>query len=380
METLEKFRAVNRNFPDNSYIKDWKAAGKKVVGWLCIYVPEEVIAAGGMLPVRITGTDAGELSLDKANVYVAESTCSFIRNCLELGLRGQYDYLDGLAVSVVCQGCTRLSEVWEYYITNVPVIYTLDLPRNITQEVVDFYRDEILDFKGALEKAFGVKITDEKLLGAIKVSNETRRLMKGLYEARKAVEPEISGAEVLEVLNASNRMPKVEFNGLLGKLFQEMKGRKAYSSGSGTRVMLVGSPLNSVGFLKDLENLGFSVVIDELCTGGKYAFSGLVDEDGKDPVGALSKHYINQFPCPREMPKELRFKRIVELAKEYQVKGAIALTIRYCNNVVWSQPNLSADLEKVGVPTFVLDMDYGEPITGQIRTRLEAFLESIEGI
>jgi len=94
----------------------------------------------------------------------------------------------------------------------------------------------------------------------------------------------------------------------------------------------------------------------------------------------LSKHYINQFPCPREMPKELRFKRIVELAKEYQVKGAIALTIRYCNNVVWSQPNLSADLEKVGVPTFVLDMDYGEPITGQIRTRLEAFLESIEGI
>src|SRR5512136_2472829 len=110
MKSLEVFREINRSFSGNAPIKEWKSQGKKVLGWLCIYVPEELIHAAGMLPVRIVA-DTQELSLDQANVYVAESTCSFIRNCLQLGLDKKFDFMDGIAVCTACQGCTRLSEM-----------------------------------------------------------------------------------------------------------------------------------------------------------------------------------------------------------------------------------------------------------------------------
>ena len=377
---LQEFQQVNHLFPSDGPLKAWKAQGKKVVGWLCIYVPEEIIYAAGALPVRITA-DSKELSLEKANVYVAESTCSYIRYCLEWGLGGQFNLLDGVAVSICCQGCTRLSEAWSYYIPHIPVLYTLDLPRNITEDVVEFYKDEVLAFKEALENGFSVKITDEALRGAIKVYNESRVLLKQLYELRKQDDPPISGAEILEVVNASHRMPKEEFNQLLKKLLQELRDRKAYPPGPRTRIMLLGSPLNSAEFVKEIENLGFSVVIDELCTGGKYFLSDLVDESpGAEPIEALTRRYVFQFPCPREMPKDIRFKRIIDLAKEYRIKGASSLFIRYCNNAIWSQPELSRELEEIGVPTFVLDMEYASPFTGPLKTRLEAFRETIEGI
>jgi len=255
------------------------------------------------------------------------------------------------------------------------------LPRNISERVVEFYRDEILEFKETLENSFNVKITDESLREAIKVHNESRVLLKELYETRRSDDPPISGAEALEVVNASTRMPKEEFNRLLRKLLQELDGRKAYPPGPRTRIMLLGSPLNSAQFLRGIEELGFSVVTDELCTGAKYFLSDLVDDSPEtDPMDAITKRYIFQFPCPREMPKELRLNRIVDLAKEYQVKGAISLLIRYCNNVIWTQESVTEEMDKLGIRTYEMDMEYGTAFTGQIGTRLEAFRETIEGI
>ena len=323
MESLDKFREINASFPYNDSIKKWKDEGKKVAGWLCIYVPEELIHAAGMLPIRVTVNDE-KPSLEKAGVIVAETTCSYIRCCFELGLEGKFDYLDGIAVSACCQGCLRLSEVWQYYIKQTPIIYTLDLPRYISEEVVQFYKLEVLEFKSELERQYNVKITDEALRKSIKLYNESRVLLKELYETRKSDDPPITGAEALEVVNASHRMPKEEFNPLLKKLLQEIKGRKAYPPGERTRVMLLGSPLNSDSFLRDVEGLGFSVVTDEICMGAKYFDSDLVDESpGVDPIDAISRRYIFQFPCPREMPKEIRLDKIEQLAKDYKVQGAI---------------------------------------------------------
>ena len=129
MTALEDFKAVNASFPYTDPIKGWKEQGKEAMGWLCIYVPEEIIHAAGILPVRLAA-DGEQISLDQANIYVAETTCSFIRSCLQLGLTDQFKFLDAIAACTACQGCNRLSEVWSYYIKDIPVLYTLDLPRN----------------------------------------------------------------------------------------------------------------------------------------------------------------------------------------------------------------------------------------------------------
>ena len=381
MESLDELRAINASFPYNEPIKRWEAKGKKSVASLCIYVPEEIIHAAGMLPIRLTA-DSPSLTVEKANVYMAESTCSFIRACLERGLEGGFDYLDGIASCTACQGYLRLSEVWDYYIPEEPVIYTLDLPRIISERVVDFYKKEILGFKEALEKRFNIKVTDEAIRKSIKLCNETRVLLKELYETRRSDEPPISGAETMEVTNAMGRMPREEYNTLLQKLLRELKGRKAYPPGERTRAMILGSPMNDAKFIREIEALGFSIVVDELCMGGKLAISGLIDDSPEtDPIDAISNYYIKtQMPCPREIPKEIRSDWIAKLAKEYRVEGAISLLMRYCNNAIWSQPFVNKEFEKLGIPSFTLDMEYNDKFSGQFKTRLEAFLESIAGI
>ena len=94
---------------------------------------------------------------------------------------------------------------------------------------------------------------------------------------------------------------------------------------------------------------------------------------------ALARRYIYQLPCPAAMPKELRFREVTTLAKDYKVQATIALLIRYSNNAIWTQPYLSEELKALGVPTLTLDMDYGSTFTGHFRVRLEAFLEILEG-
>ncbi len=380
MDSLKKLQEVTRRFPYAEPIAHWNAGGKKAVGWLCIYVPEELIHAAGALPVRVIG-GVGETTTNEAEVHTADTTCSFVRSCLNVGLKGEYDFLDSLVASSACSGCTRLSELWACLVPRVPVIDTLDIPRKMSESVVAFYKDELLTFKQALEKQLQVTISDEALRKSIRLYNEGRRLLKQLYELRKANEPPITGAEVLQVVNAAHMMPREEFNVLLRDLLKELPGRRPYSEGGGVRLMLLGSMVNDCNFIAGLEACGFRVVVDELCTGGKYCLSGPV-EDGVEiePYEALARRYVFQLPCAREMPKELRSTEVLRLAKEYRVDGAVSLMVRYCNNVVYTQPYLTEELGKGGVPAYALDVDYGQPFTGQLRTRLEAFRERLEGI
>ena len=115
LKALEEIKKINASFPFSEPAKKWKQEGKKVVGWTCINVPEEIIHAGGMMPFRITGGKE-EITLDRANeILYSGSTCSFIRTCMELELRGEYDFLDCIASCTPCEGVMRLTEVGKYY-------------------------------------------------------------------------------------------------------------------------------------------------------------------------------------------------------------------------------------------------------------------------
>jgi len=376
LETLREVREINSSFPYTAPIRAWKEQGKKVIAFQCTYVPEEVIYAAGILPIRLTG-DSQELALEEANAYMYINTCSFVRSCLELVLRKQYDFLDGFVSGATCDSPRRLTDVWKYY-KFTPFVYILSVPRKMTERAHELYRAEVQDLKHRLEEFFDVGISDLALRQAIKVYNRSRELLKELYELRKSDTPPITGAEVLEVLNAGFKMPKEKFNELLERLMEEASNGQRAVEGK-FRLMINGSPLNNPEFIKTIEDLGGLVVVDELCTGVRYWWD-LVDTDPEiDPIEALSRRYLNNFPCPRMFPPEERFNRALQLVKDYRVDGVISEIVRYCVHCAHDQPLLRGRLERQGVPVLELDVEYGTPGTGQVRTRVQAFLEMLEG-
>ncbi len=375
LETLDKFREVIDTFPRTSQLLDCKRRGKKVFGWLCTYAPEEIMHAAGILPIRIIGYSY-EAELDDGTAYLYVNNCSFSRSCLQLGLRGEYDYLDGVVGGSTCDGARRLFDLWRHYI-GTPFYHVLTVPRKYTEKAHELYYREVMQFKEHLEEYLGFEITDEALYKSIALYNEWRRLLRELYGLRKLDKPPITGAETMEVLNASFRMPKETFNEWLRQLLDEIA-----ASGNGhtgrARLMVVGSVLTNPEFIKSIEEQGGLVVTDELCTSTRYWGDPVILEGAKSPVEAISRRYLNNFPCARMFPSEERFRRILEFARDFKVDGVISQIVRYCVPYAHDLPLLSKKLAAQGIPTLALDVEYGTSGSGQIQTRVQAFLEMLE--
>ncbi|MDD4230641.1 MAG: 2-hydroxyacyl-CoA dehydratase family protein [Dehalococcoidales bacterium] len=372
---LEVFREVNRTFPGTAEIREWHSNGKKIFGWLCTYVPEEILHAGGILPVRITGYDR-ETELDEGNAYLYNNNCSFSRSCLQMGLTGQYKFLDGVVGGSTCDGARRLFDLWREYI-GTPFHHVLTVPRKYTDRAHRLYLEEVGLFKRHLEEHLGINITDESLMASIELYNQTRLLLKDLYELRKNPSPPISGAQVMEVLDACFRMPKESFNLHLKALLEELKKSPGGYSGR-ARLMISGSVLANPDFIASIEQQGGMVVADELCTSTRYWGDRVDIKEGDSLLAALARRYLNNYPCARMFPSEERFRRIVETAGDFKVDGVISEIIRYCVPYSHDLPLLTKRLADFNIPVLSIDLEYGSSGSGQVATRVQAFLEMIE--
>jgi len=375
LQSLERFREINRTFPDTAQIREHKQQGGKVFGWLCTYVPEEIIHAAGILPVRITGYSE-EVELEDGNAYFYVNNCSFSRSCLQLGLKGGYDFLDGVVGGSTCDGARRLFDLWRHYI-GTPFHHVITVPRKYTESAHELYYKQSVLFKEHLEEFLDTQISDEALLKSVHLYNESRSLLKQLYEFRKLDPPPITGAETMEVLDAAFRMPKELFNVYLKDLLEEIsKSGNTYNGRA--RLMLVGSVMANPDFVKCIEGQGGLVVTDELCTSTRYWSDPIVIQPDKPLLRSISRRYLNNFPCARMVPSDERFKRIIQLAQDFKVDGVISQIIRYCVPYAHDVPLLRDRLNKAGLPLLTLDVEYGTSGSGQIQTRVQAFLEMLE--
>jgi benzoyl-CoA reductase/2-hydroxyglutaryl-CoA dehydratase subunit BcrC/BadD/HgdB len=173
LETLKPIERINQQIPGIDEIKEWKAHGGKVVGWLCDYVPEELIYSAGLLPVRVSGV-LKEIPVDDANAYLYTTTCSFVRTCFQLAYEKKYDFLDGFVAASNCDHARRLFDVWDRYIPT-PYRYILSVPHTKLPQAQKFYERELIDFKKSLEDHFKVQISKEKLSESIQLYNRTRK-------------------------------------------------------------------------------------------------------------------------------------------------------------------------------------------------------------
>jgi benzoyl-CoA reductase subunit C len=194
---------------------------------------------------------------------------------------------------------------------------------------------------------------------------------------RKRDQPPITGAETMEVLNAAYRMPKEIFNRWMEELLEELETSGTAHSGR-ARLMIVGSVLTNPEFVKSIEEQGALVVTDELCTSTRYWGDEVKLDAGVPILEAISKRYLNNFPCARMYPSDERFNRIIDFTREYKVDGVISETVRYCVPYAHDLPLLSKRLRAEGIPNLALDVEYGTSGSGQIATRVQAFLEMLE--
>ncbi|MFO8101951.1 MAG: 2-hydroxyacyl-CoA dehydratase family protein [Dehalococcoidia bacterium] len=375
LQGIERFRELNQSFPRTSQILNHKQQGKKVFGWLCTYAPEEILHAAGILPIRIIGYST-EAETDDGTALLYINNCSFSRSCLQLGLEGQYDFLDGVVGGSTCDGARRLFDIWRQYI-GTPFHHVMTVPRKYTERAHQLYYHEVIQFKEHLEEYLGFTISDEAIRESAQLYNKSRQLLKQLYELRKRDEPPINGAEVMEVLNAAYRMPKEIFNQWLGELIEELEASDRTFKGR-ARVMINGSVLTNPEFIKSIEAQGALVVTDELCTSTRYWGDEIILDDGRPILEAISRRYLNNFPCARMYPSEVRFDRIVEFARAYRVDGVISQIVRFCVPYSHDLPLLTERLQEEGIPTLALDVEYGSSGSGQVATRVQAFLEMLE--
>jgi bzd-type benzoyl-CoA reductase N subunit len=361
----------------NEEAETWKKDGGKVIGFFCSMVPEELFTAAGMLPFRMRGT--GSTSTELSDGCFSNINCSFPRHAMNQALLGKYDFLDGLVCINSCDHVRRIYDNWTRQL-DTPFVRIMSLPRKVEAPQIDWYFDEINLLRGQLQEHFDVEITDDRLWDAIRLHNEVRALQRQVYELRRADAPPIRGTEALAIIVAGTAMPKARYKVLLEELLADLENVEGIGDYR-ARLMIIGGELDDPEFVDIIEQQGGLVVTDSTCFGTRLMWRP-VDESATDPVRALASYYIYDRPsCPRmygDQPRRIDYTR--ELAKEFKVDGIIGERLMFCDQWLVEHYMTNADLKEDGIPFLQIDREYILSAKGQLRTRVQAFLETIEGM
>jgi len=364
--TVEKFRELFKT--RNSIAAEWKKTGKKVVGCISTYTPEEIIYAAEALPVEVMGKAE---SFSKADAYLPSFACSFMRGFMEVLLEERYEYLDLLTLPSLCDSLRGFYDIWKQ-ISDKPYAYLLHYPTNRSEEASEYFAEEVERFKNFMGDFAGKNVSEKDLRNAIDVYNENRRLLKKLYWLRRKESPPISGVEALEVVLSSMTTPKNLHNQLLEKLLSEINEREEYPEG-GVRLLVSGHIVDDPDVLKVIEESGGIIVSDDLDSGSRY-FWHLVDSEAK-PVEGISRRYT-RIPSPYGSPIKDRINYLKTMVKAFQVEGIVFLTRKFCEPYLFDYVTLGQAVKEEGIPSLYLEYEY--PLArGALKTRVEAFVEML---
>lgn len=359
---------------DNPLIHEWKQQGGQVVGYFCSMLPEELFMAAGLLPFRMRAT--GSVGTDSGDSYFTNNNCTFVRHCFSLALEGGYDFLDGV---VVINSCDQIRRIYDNWIRKVdtPFVEIVALPRSSGPDQIKWFSEEFQRLKSRIEAHFGVEITSEALHEAIALMNETRKLQRELYDLRKRERPPITGAETLVVMVAGTALPKARYNELLRELLAELQGREL-GRDYRARLMVTGGILDDPSWIAAVEEVGGLVVTDGTCFGGRL-MTGSVDATASDPLEALARYYLADRPsCPRMIDTQVKRRDFtVEMARAFGCDGIIGEKMMFCDMWQVEQFMMTMDLREAEIPFLKLEREYITSGTGQLKTRVQAFIEAM---
>jgi len=380
---LRKAREIYLNHSQRA--AELKTAGKNIIGYPCVYVPLEMLTALDLVPYQTCG-DIKE-PVTEADRALPSSFCPIMRNCLDCALKNKNDFLDGMVTIHSCDPQEKTARVWESY-TNYSYFHFIDMPITVRPEALEYFKSQLNDFKKTLETFTGRKLSKDKLESAIKFHNRQRALVRELYELTKPSPPRISGTEIIQVIKAMASLPVVEGNDLLTEVINEIKSRTNGPEKKSARLLIWSSTLDDTDIMQVFEDKA-NVVMNESCGGIRAYRSGV--KFTADPLEGLADYYLNEITCARtfrqatlgETKKDYtrdlqsRFGYLKGIVKEWKINGAIMLLVRYCDPFAFEMPSLKDYFDSIGVPSTYIEYDYTIGALAPLRTRVEAFLETI---
>jgi benzoyl-CoA reductase/2-hydroxyglutaryl-CoA dehydratase subunit BcrC/BadD/HgdB len=364
-------------------LMETKRKGNKVIGTFCVYVPEELILAVGGTCVGLCA--GAEIGIDEAEKVLPRNTCALIKSFMGFKLAGLCPYIqasDLVVGETTCDGKKKAYEILNDY----KETYVMEIPQMKTERDRALWRGEIVQFKEKVEQLTGRKITVENLRQGIKIANDKRRALQRLSGLRQATPPPISGLDALLVNQIAFYDDPLRFTKSVNDLCDELEVRIKQGIGvtkNGTpRILVSGSPMAvpnwKVPYI--IETSGAIVVAEESCV-GERSTRDLVKEDGKtldEMIDAITDRYM-KIDCACFTPNKERIDHILQLAKDFKVDGVIHYSIQFCTPYTVEAHKVEKALQKKGIPMLKIETDYGMEDMGQIKTRIEAFLEMVRG-
>lgn len=362
MKVPASIREIYRN--PTSLLSRYKDSGVKVVGYTCSYVPEELIMSAGLQPYRISNIGANMSTLTPRFV------CPFASGILENMLRFE-NLFSGFVIAHTCDPMWRLYDILKKK-TSKP-LFLLRVPHNTDNKLsLHFFRKELIRFTQFLEENFEAEIDDNDLSRSIGQCNESRRLLKDIYLLNSNGRFKIEGVDRFQIVLASMWTPKPEYNAQLKALnFDNGETR------GDVRIHVNGTAVYDLELMDVIQEYGGFVASDDLCTGSRYFWSNV--EKGEDPLLALSHRYLRKTPCPSQSPLEERLEYINFMINKFKGEAVITYAGKFCDPILYDSVHIGDMLAKDGIPRMMIDYENATQEIGRIKTRVEAFIESLGG-
>ncbi len=347
-----------------------RSEGRRLLGYFTVHVPEEIIHAAGMVPIRMRGH--GE-AVKYASTRLTDFVCSYARSCLDLGMQGTYDYLEGVVFAKTCDVMRNLYAIW---VNNVKPAYAwfLPLPASDGDAAVECFLQDLVEFKGSLEAHTGREIDEDSLRRSIALYNRNRGILRRLYALRVEDPPPVSGTEALAIAMAGLVIPREDHNEILEEFLEGLPAR-GQRARRGPRVFVHGNTFESIDVIQAMEKAGAEVVMDYLEVGSQYFWVD-VQED-IEPLRGLAVRYLRGIPAPWHTPWDKMKGLFTEWLRQYRIQGVVGLVQKYCDTYLYDVPDMEKTLKGLGVPFLMIEQDDSTRAMGQLVTRIEAFLEML---
>ena len=359
--------------------------GNRAVAYTCYHIPEVLLNVGNCFSVRLRAPRTG--SLDIATYYMSSYLCGYSKALLERGIEGGYNFLSALIGSESCSEMNRTYEHFELLnlVANDKFFVSIsDIPFKIEPHTVKHYvnqmQTKVLD---RLHEVYDVDISEESLRKAVAEHNEVCRLITEIGEYRKEENPRITGYEFHVINLVTYCCPEYLIIDKLRETAEELKTRvpdekKNYRA----KVVVVGSEMDDPDFTKLIEESGALVVADRYCFGSLPGREEIMLTDDHNVLEQIVLHYMRTCQCPRYMSQDKvrgRKEYVRDLVNKYHADGVIYEQIKFCE--YWGYERALAShimTNEFGIPSVTVDRQYTASASGQLRTRVQAFVESLE--
>ncbi len=371
---------------NNELVKQAKSEGRLALGYTCYFMPEVLLDLPGCFSSRLRAPRCA--SPDMATYYMSSRTCHYGRCLLERALEGGFNYLDAQLATETCTVTCRFQE----HLQRMPGVIAnprfkcefTDVPFKKTENSIEHYEAQlqkhVLDF---LRDNYGVDTSDDALRKSLAEHNEICRLVRAIGDFRKLDQPTITGYEFHVITLVTMACPKYLIIDKLRETLEELKTREPDAKPAyRCKVVLAGSENDDPDFIKLIESCGALVVADRFCYGAVEAREPIEPREGETPLRAIARHYLLNSNCTRFMEQsEMRRRKqfIADLAREYHADGVIVASNKFCE--YWSYERVidTVVLQRdFGLPVCSIEKEYINSASGQLRTRFQAFVESVE--